>query len=208
MKTEPSSDGFVYNIKCFLSGIPLCSMRISWGNEKDTAGEKKEEKNLGEAAQYAIKMHHVTKTFGKVVANKNVDLELKTGEILALLGENGSGKTRRQFLALEVLSHQNYLVHSRLLLSSLSLSFSTWLNHIISEIFFQVFSCIFVIFFHFSRFSPFFPLLSHIFSSSHLFCWIFLLFLLISLKYFFIPTYKKRTRFWRFLIIKTLSVFL
>ena len=32
---------------------------------------------------------------------------------------------RRQFLALEVLSHQNYLVHSRLLLSSLSLSFST-----------------------------------------------------------------------------------
>lgn len=38
-------------------------------------------------------MHHVTKTFGKVVANKNVDLELKTGEILALLGENGSGKT-------------------------------------------------------------------------------------------------------------------
>ena len=48
---------------------------------------------MGEAAQYAIKMHHVTKTFGKVVANKNVDLELKTGEILALLGENGSGKT-------------------------------------------------------------------------------------------------------------------
>ena len=54
---------------------------------------RQEEKNLGEAAQYAIKMHHVTKTFGKVVANKNVDLELKTGEILALLGENGSGKT-------------------------------------------------------------------------------------------------------------------
>ena len=48
---------------------------------------------MGEAAQYAIKMHHVTKTFGKVVANKNVDLELKTGEILALLGENGSGKS-------------------------------------------------------------------------------------------------------------------
>ena len=48
---------------------------------------------MGDAAQYAIKMHRVTKTFGKVVANKNVDLELKTGEILALLGENGSGKT-------------------------------------------------------------------------------------------------------------------
>ena len=38
-------------------------------------------------------MHHVTKTFGKVVANKDVNLELKNGEILALLGENGSGKT-------------------------------------------------------------------------------------------------------------------
>ena len=45
------------------------------------------------AAEYAVKMHHVTKTFGKVTANKDVNLELKTGEILALLGENGSGKT-------------------------------------------------------------------------------------------------------------------
>ena len=45
------------------------------------------------AAEYAVKMHHVTKTFGKVTANKDVNLDLKTGEILALLGENGSGKT-------------------------------------------------------------------------------------------------------------------
>ena len=44
-------------------------------------------------SQYAIKMNHITKTFGKVVANKDVNLELKKGEILALLGENGSGKT-------------------------------------------------------------------------------------------------------------------
>ena len=44
-------------------------------------------------AEYAVKMHHVTKTFGKVTANKDVSLELRTGEILALLGENGSGKT-------------------------------------------------------------------------------------------------------------------
>ena len=48
---------------------------------------------MGETTEYAVKMHHVTKTFGKVVANKDVDLELKNGEILALLGENGSGKT-------------------------------------------------------------------------------------------------------------------
>ena len=44
-------------------------------------------------AEYAVKMHHVTKTFGKVTANKDVNLELRTGEILALIGVNGSGKT-------------------------------------------------------------------------------------------------------------------
>jgi len=43
--------------------------------------------------QYAIEMKGVTKTFGSVVANNNVELNLRTGEILALLGENGSGKT-------------------------------------------------------------------------------------------------------------------
>jgi len=48
---------------------------------------------LGKYADYAIKMNHITKTFGKVVANKDINLELKKGEILALLGENGSGKT-------------------------------------------------------------------------------------------------------------------
>ena len=42
---------------------------------------------------YAIEMRGITKTFGSVVANKDVNLTLKKGEILALLGENGSGKT-------------------------------------------------------------------------------------------------------------------
>ena len=41
----------------------------------------------------AVCMKHITKTFGKVCANNNVSLELRQGEILALLGENGSGKT-------------------------------------------------------------------------------------------------------------------
>ena len=41
----------------------------------------------------AIRLNNVTKTFGEVVANKNVSLEIRKGEILALLGENGSGKT-------------------------------------------------------------------------------------------------------------------
>ena len=41
----------------------------------------------------AVSMRNVTKTFGSVVANKNVNLDIYKGEILALLGENGSGKT-------------------------------------------------------------------------------------------------------------------
>ena len=41
----------------------------------------------------ALRLEHVTKTFGKITANDDVDLELRYGEVLALLGENGSGKT-------------------------------------------------------------------------------------------------------------------
>ena len=42
----------------------------------------------------AMELRHITKRFGKkVVANRDVSLELKKGEILSLLGENGSGKT-------------------------------------------------------------------------------------------------------------------
>ena len=37
----------------------------------------------------AIELKHVTKKFGHVVANYNVDLDVRNGEILAILGENG-----------------------------------------------------------------------------------------------------------------------
>ncbi len=43
--------------------------------------------------QIAIEMKGVTKTFGSVIANNNVDLTVYKGEILAVLGENGCGKT-------------------------------------------------------------------------------------------------------------------
>lgn len=41
----------------------------------------------------AIRLVNITKSFGSVMANNNISLEVRYGEILALLGENGSGKT-------------------------------------------------------------------------------------------------------------------
>ena len=41
----------------------------------------------------ALEMRGITKTFGSIVANKEVDLDVRRGEILAILGENGCGKT-------------------------------------------------------------------------------------------------------------------
>ena len=40
-----------------------------------------------------LSMAGITKTFGKVVANHNVNLTVNKGEIHALLGENGAGKS-------------------------------------------------------------------------------------------------------------------
>jgi len=41
----------------------------------------------------AVRMEGITKRFGDVVANDDVDFSLEKGSIHALLGENGSGKT-------------------------------------------------------------------------------------------------------------------
>ena len=42
---------------------------------------------------YAIEMLNITKTFGGKPANDNISLQLRKGEIHALLGENGAGKS-------------------------------------------------------------------------------------------------------------------
>ena len=43
--------------------------------------------------EYAIEMLHITKRFPGIVANDDITLQLKKGEIHALLGENGAGKS-------------------------------------------------------------------------------------------------------------------
>ncbi len=41
----------------------------------------------------ALKLSHITKRFGALVANDDISLQLQGGEVLALLGENGAGKS-------------------------------------------------------------------------------------------------------------------
>lgn len=42
---------------------------------------------------YAVEMLHITKRFPGIIANDNITLQLRKGEIHALLGENGAGKS-------------------------------------------------------------------------------------------------------------------
>ena len=44
-------------------------------------------------SDYIIEMLNITKEFPGIIANDNVTLQLRRGEIHALLGENGAGKS-------------------------------------------------------------------------------------------------------------------
>ena len=44
-------------------------------------------------SEYIVEMRHITKVFPGIVANDDITLQLKKGEIHALLGENGAGKS-------------------------------------------------------------------------------------------------------------------
>ncbi len=45
------------------------------------------------AEEYIVEMRHITKRFPGIVANDDVTIQIKKGEIYALLGENGAGKS-------------------------------------------------------------------------------------------------------------------
>ena len=48
---------------------------------------------MEQAPEYVIEMLHITKIFPGIKANDDITLQLKKGEIHALLGENGAGKS-------------------------------------------------------------------------------------------------------------------
>ena len=49
--------------------------------------------NIMENSEYVVEMLNITKRFKGIVANDNITIQLKRGEIHALLGENGAGKS-------------------------------------------------------------------------------------------------------------------
>ena len=52
-----------------------------------------EETKVADNSEYAIEMLGITKRFPGIIAKDNFTIQLKKGEIHALLGENGAGKS-------------------------------------------------------------------------------------------------------------------
>ena len=48
---------------------------------------------MSDETDYIVEMKHITKRFPGVVANDDVSISIRKGEVFAILGENGAGKS-------------------------------------------------------------------------------------------------------------------
>ena len=60
---------------------------------------------------YIVEMRHITKRFPGIVANDDVTIQIKRGEVYALLGENGAGKTTLMRMLCGILKPTQGVIH-------------------------------------------------------------------------------------------------
>ena len=88
--TENSRGNWYGTLQLFVGTIIIGSviMAIVWLRKERKVGD-----GMDHGQDYVIEMLHITKEFPGIKANDDITLQLKRGEIHALLGENGAGKS-------------------------------------------------------------------------------------------------------------------
>ena len=81
----------LYAVRYSILYMLICGFRPR--TQRNAAGHKNGRRAKHLESPYAIEMLNITKRFPGIIANDNITLQLKKGEIHALLGENGAGKS-------------------------------------------------------------------------------------------------------------------
>ena len=81
----------LYAVRYSILYMLICGFRPR--TQRNGAGHKNGRRAKHLESPYAIEMLNITKRFPGIIANDNITLQLKKGEIHALLGENGAGKS-------------------------------------------------------------------------------------------------------------------